>query len=166
MLQPVVRRTWAPKGKTPIHYSWSRHERLSAISAVTLSPLGCRFGIYFQIHHQNIRFGEVVAFLKLLHRHLGRKFILVLDRYSVHRKALRLLKEEHHSWLDVEWLPPYAPELNPVEPLWNHSKYVDLANFIPAGIEDLYEAVDASISSTKSNSALVRSFFHYAKLKL
>ncbi|MBI4758435.1 MAG: IS630 family transposase, partial [Chloroflexi bacterium] len=35
MLQPVVRRTWAPQGKTPIQYSWDRHDRLSVLAAIT-----------------------------------------------------------------------------------------------------------------------------------
>ena len=39
MLQPVVRRTWAPQGQTPIQYSWDRHDRLAAIAAITLAPL-------------------------------------------------------------------------------------------------------------------------------
>ena len=50
MLQPVVRRTWAPKGETPIQYSWDRHDRLSVIAGITVSPVRCRLGLYFQIH--------------------------------------------------------------------------------------------------------------------
>ncbi len=40
----------------------------------------------------------------------GRKFILILDRCSVHRKAVRLLREAGVDWVEVEWLPTYAPE--------------------------------------------------------
>jgi len=58
MLQPVVWRTWAPRGKTPIHYSW---DRLSCISAITISPLICRIGLSFQIHKGNVRWKEVIA---------------------------------------------------------------------------------------------------------
>lgn len=92
MLQPVVRRTWAPKGQTPIHYSWDRHDRLSVISALTVSAACRRSGLYFQIHDHNIRFGEVMTFLTLIHHRLRRKFIVVLDRYNAHRKAVRLLQ--------------------------------------------------------------------------
>jgi hypothetical protein len=97
MLQPVRRRTWAPRGRTPLHYSWDRHDRLSVVSAITVSALRRRLGLYFQIHEHNIRFAQVIEFLKLLHRHLQRRFILVLDRYSVHRKAVRLLRDEQHE---------------------------------------------------------------------
>jgi transposase len=41
----------------------------------------------------------------------------------------------------VEWLPAYAPELNPDEQVWNHSKYSQLANFIADNVEHLAEAV-------------------------
>ena len=93
MLQPLVRRTWAPRGQTPIQYSWDRHDRLSVISAITVSPLQQRFGLCFRIHDHNITFQEVMAFLTMLHRRQRRKFIVVLDRLNAHRKAVRLLQE-------------------------------------------------------------------------
>jgi transposase len=37
-LQPLVRRTWAPKGETPVHYSWDRHDRLSVIAGICFFP--------------------------------------------------------------------------------------------------------------------------------
>lgn len=166
MLQPVVRRTWAPTGQTPIQYSWDRRDRLSAISAITVSPVRRRFGIYFHIYSQNIHSEEVVVFLKHLHRHLGRKFIVVLDRYSVHRKGVRVLREEHPDWFDVEWLPAYAPDLNPVQGIWGHTKYADLANFIPEDVDELYDAVTTSIGDVRSDGDLPRSFFEHAQLKL
>lgn len=166
MLQPVVRRTWAPQGKTPIHHSWDRHERLTVISGITVSPQRQRLGLYFQIHKQNARAEEVKAFFELVHRQVQRKLIVVMDRYSAHRKAVRLLQEAGADWLEAEWLPAYAPELNPSEMIWNHTKYADLANFIPEDVSALRQAVDASIMNTRKNSALMRSFFNYSKLDL
>ena len=166
MLQPVVRRTWAPKGQTPIQYSWDRHDRLSVITAITVSPVRQRFGLYFRIHRHNITFAEVMAFLTLLHRCLRRKFIVVLDRLNAHRKAVRLLQAAHPDWFEVLWLPAYAPELNPVEMVWNYTKYADLANFIPEDVHDLQQAVAASLENTRTQSHLFRSFFKRAGLEL
>jgi hypothetical protein len=59
--------------------------------------------MFFQIHQQNIRFDAVIAFLGLVHRHVRKKFILVLDRHSAHRKAIRLLQEQHPDWMEVVW---------------------------------------------------------------
>ena len=166
MLQPVVRRTWAPKGETPIQYSWDRHDRLSTIAAITLSPQRRRLRLYFQIHDRNITSQEVMHFLRLIHRHLRRKLIVVMDRYSVHRKAVRLLQEAGVDWFEVAWLPSYAPELNPVEMVWNHTKYADLANFLPEDLHDLQQAVATSLEHTCDEGHLLRSFFQYAGLDL
>ena len=166
LLQPVVRRTWAPKGQTPIQYSWDRHDRLSVITAITVSPVRQRFGLYFHIHSHNISFEEVMAFLTRLHHGLRRRYILVLDRLNAHRKAVRLLQAAHPDWFEVAWLPAYAPELNPVEMVWNHTKYTELANFIPENVDDLHQAVTVSLDNTRTQSHLIRSFFRHAQLEL
>jgi len=51
------------------------------------------------------------------------------------------LPPKHPDWFETEWLPAYAPELNPAEMLWNHTKYADLANFIPEDVNDLHQSV-------------------------
>src|SRR4051812_44637976 len=48
-LTPVVRRTYAPRGKTPILEAWHRKGRISAISAVTVSPVRRRPNLYFRL---------------------------------------------------------------------------------------------------------------------
>lgn len=166
MLQPVVRRSWAPRGQTPIQYSWDRHDRLSAISGITVAPIRRRLGLYFQVHDHNVRFDDVMAFLTLVHRCLRRKFILVLDRYSAHRKAVRLMQAEQPDWFEVEWLPAYAPDLNPVELVWNRAKYTDMANFIPEDVHDLRQAIITSLEITSAQSSLIRSFFRHSGLEL
>jgi len=66
----------------------------------------------------------------------------------------------------MEWLPPYAPDLNPVEQVWNRSKYTDLANYIPNDIGKLEKEVCESISHMCSQQSLLRSFFKKTILKL
>jgi len=166
MLQPVRRRTWAPRGQTPIQYSWDRHDRLSVASAVTVAPVRRRMGLYFRLQAHNIHAADVVAFLFGLHRHLPRRLIVILDRWNAHRKAVRVLQERGADWLDPEWLPPYAPDLNPAEQVWNHAKYSDLANFIPDDLADLDRAVRSSMAGQRNQPSLIRSYFHLAGLKL
>lgn len=166
MLQPVCRRTWAPQGQAPVQKSWNRRDRLSVEAALTVSPRRRRLGLYFRIHSHNIRFGEAIELIALVRRRLGRRFILVLDRYNVHRKAVRLLREKHPAWFDAEWLPAYAPDLNPVEQAWNHSKYSDLANFIPDDVDHLRRELHESIRGQRCNVDLLRSFFKHAGLSL
>lgn len=166
MLQPLVRRTWAPKGCTPIQYSWDRRDRLSAISALTVSPQRRRLGLYFTFHEHNIRASDVEAFVAEMLRHLPWGLILVLDRWQVHRSAARRLLGRFSRRLQIEWLPAYAPQLNPDEQVWTQTKYRDLANFLPHDVTDLGRAVRQSLQRTKGRQSLLRSFFQYAKLKL
>jgi transposase len=71
MLTPTVRRTLAPRGRTPLLSAWDRRDRLSAISCVTLSPTAGRPGLYFDLLDHNIHAEDVVGFLRELHRRLG-----------------------------------------------------------------------------------------------
>ncbi len=166
MLQPTVRRTWAPKGRTPILKSYDRRDRLSAISAVTVSPKRRRLGLYFDILDHNVKTDDFETFVDHLLRRVGRPLILVLDRYSVHRSAAKRLLAGHPKRLAIEWLPAYAPELNPDEQVWNHTQYADLANFVPDDVLHLGRSVADSLRDQRGQQALLRSFFQHAGLPL
>jgi putative transposase len=66
----------------------------------------------------------------------------------------------------VEWLPPYAPDLNPVEAVWGHTKYSDLANFAPADLNDLQAAVVSSLLRKRGPRDLLVGFFRTARVDL
>ena len=167
MLQPVVRRTRAPRGETPILRAWDRHDRLSVIGAIALSPYRRRIGLYWQVHPANIRAPQVVDVLRHLRRHVRRKLVLIWDGGSCHRgKPARDYLRRHAGTIRVERLPPYAPDLNPAEQPWNHAKYSDLANFVALDAPDLHEHVDASLRDQRTQSRLLHSFFRTAKLTL
>ncbi len=164
MLQPLVRRTWAPRGETPVMYSWDRHDRLSVIAGLSLAPRRRRIGLYFEMHDRNITAEQVTTFLLNIRRQLRRDLIVVMDRWSVHRKAARNLAEDRR--FEFEWLPPYAPDLNPVEHVWSHTKYSDLANYIPDDLLDLEVEAESSLQETRRRPELLGSFFHGAELEL
>jgi transposase len=166
LLQPVVRRTWAPRGQTPVHYSWARHDRLSVISGLTISPRRRCLGLRFRIYNDNLRPPEVMTFLSALRRELGTDLTVILDRLNAHRTAARKLGEQCPSGFRFEWLPPYAPDLNPVEQIWEHAKYVDMANFIPDDIAHLERTTRRSLRNTASHQHLLPSFVQHANLSL
>jgi len=166
MLQPVVRRTWALQGHTPIHYSWGRRDRLSAISAITVSLRRRRMELYFSLRDHNIVHEDFEAFAANLMRQKQRRMILVIDRWAVHRAAAKRLLKRFKRRLMIEWLPPYAPEINPVEQVWSRAKYVELANYIPADVDELGRAVRRTLRRTQGHPNLLKSFFRHAKLKL
>jgi len=164
MLQPLVRRSWHPRGWRPVMYCWDRHDRLSAIASLTMAPRRQRIGLYFRMHEKNIAAEQVEAFLRDVQRRLGRAIILVLDRWPVHRRAAKALFGDRRFW--IEWLPPYAPDLNPVEYVWNHTKYDDLANYVPDDVLDLEIEAEMSLDNLRAKPELLRSCFHRAKLEL
>ncbi len=166
MLQPVRRRTWAPCGQTPIQRAWDRHDQLSAIAVITLSLARHRPNLYFQLLPRNVDTDDMIWFLTQMHRHVGRKIILVWDRYQVHRSAAKFFEREHPDWFQFEWLQPYSPDLNRTEQVWNHAKYSDLANFVPKDIQHLNTEVDQSFCDQQESPDLLRSFFKHAGLDL
>ena len=103
MLQPLRRGAWALCGQTPIHYAWDRHDRWSVIGALNLTLWALRIGVCFRLHDHNIATDDVVELVKHLHRQLGRKLILVWDRWNAHHSAAKRLAR--YPWLQLEWLP-------------------------------------------------------------
>lgn len=166
MLQPVVRRTWAPRGQTPILRQWDRRDRLSAISALTVAPRRRRFGLYWALYRHNIRSAEVLRFLQALRRHLPHGFTLIWDRHRPHWATCVTTWLRRHRRIVLEWLPAYAPDLNPVELAWSHTKYADLANYTPDDVAALEAAVVDSLTATRGQRSLLASFVQGADLKL
>jgi transposase len=166
MLQPVRRSTWAPSGKTPQQDAWDRHDRLSVIGLIGISPLRRRLSLYFTFQPENVQTEHMVWLLRQLHYHYRSKVILVWDRLRVHLSAAACFEEHHPDWFQFEWLPAYSPELNPVEQCWNHTKYADLPNFIPDDVDHLGTAVHESMLEQREDQRLLRSHFAYAKLPL
>ena len=94
---------------------------------------------------------------------------MVLDRLNVHKAATRrwlAARPPDAPRVRVEWLPPYAPELNPAEQLWNHGKRVDLANLAPADSADLRGHIRRSLIRQRLGPNLLASFFDHAGLPL
>lgn len=166
MLQPLVRRTWAPCGETPVVACWDRRDRLSVISALTLSPTRRRLGLYFDIFDHNIVADDFEEFIARTLQRIGHPITLVLDRWQVHKAAARRLQKRFGRRVQIEWLPAYAPELNPVEQVWSHTKHSDLANYVPDNVLQLGRSVAGSLRKKRSNQHLLKSFFKHAKLRI
>jgi transposase len=164
MLQPLVRRTWAPLGERPVMYCWDRHDRLSVIAGLTVSAQQHRVGLYFAIHERNVKTPEVEAFIRAVRRQVGRPLIVVMDRLAAHKSAARRLSDDDR--FAFEWLPGYAPDLNPVEAAWSRTKYTDLANYVPEDVLELELEAQVALEATAGNQKLLRSFFQAARLRL
>lgn len=168
-LNPSVRRTLGPRGRTPVLPAWDRRDRISAISCITLSPLLARPGLSFELLPVNrtVHAEEVVAFLDALRRQLRGPFTVVWDRHTIHSRA-RLVKAwlVEHPDVVVEDLPSYAPQLNPDEWVWGWAKYGQLANLAAWDAEELRERVVDALLDLKFQPGLLNGFIHDTELPL
>jgi putative transposase len=135
-------------------------EKVSVIAGISLSPRVQRPGLYFQTYpDRHITSVETAAFLRDLLKHLRGRVIVVWDNGPMHKGAPIRQVLTDYPRLRVEWLPPYAPDLNPVEQLWNHVKYGQLANFTPADVVVLDEAVTNVLCEAKYDRQRLQSCY-------
>src|SRR5215207_3109309 len=164
MLTPTVRRTFAPRGRTPVLDALDRRDRWSAISCITVSQVAGRPGLYFDLLGHNVRGPDVVAFLADLHRRLG-PLTVVWDRNQIHSKSKVV-----RAWLaahpDVvaEDFPGYAPDLNPDEGVWGWAKYGRLANLAADDKDELWGRVVDELVDLKFRPDLLRGFLRQTAL--
>lgn len=164
LLIPSVRRTWGLRGRTPLHHHHYRREKVSVISALTVSPKRRRLGLYFRcLADANFDNSQVAGFLRHLLRHLRGFVIVVWDNGRCHkgdamRAFLRRSKRIH-----IEALPPYAPELNPDEGVWNQTRTA-LANGRPDDPTELSETLDEVLTSLSLSQSKLRWCFHQSEL--
>ena len=166
LLNPLVRRTWAPKGKTPVLESWGGHrKKVSVIGAVTLSPVTRRLGFYFATEPDGYCTTEkVVGFLRDLLRHLRGKVVVIWDGGPNHKgPAMREFLRANRR-LRLERLPAYSPHLNPVEAVWSWLKYGQLANFVPAGLIDLDDRILDRLIELRLDPKLLRQLWDASEL--
>ena len=163
---PLVRRTWAVAGQTPILHQRGRwHQHLSVVGAVTISPRRHRLGLLLRLHpDQAVNQERVIEFLRQLLRQLPGHIVLVWDRLPAHRgtQVRNFLKK--HPRLHVEFLPPYAPELNPVEYLWSWLKTNPLANRCSPDLDQLSDDLLNGSEPLFRNQHTLRGFIHATKL--
>ena len=164
LLIPTVRRTWAPRGKTPVLHHSYRRDRISVISALTVSPCRGRQGLYVRFHRNNITGVEVLGFLRHLQLHLRRPIVLLWDGGSIHRRQIVTeYLASSHSRFHVYRFPSYAPELNPDEYVWTQSKG-ELANATPKDIDELSEELREALTRLGNSQQLLKACLHMSTL--
>lgn len=168
LLNPLVRRTLAPRGQTPIlRVPCGRRQKVSVIAGLSLSPAAHQLGLHFRTYPDAyINTAASADFLRELLRHLRREVIVVWDNGPNHKGDPIRAVQAAYPRLDIQWLPPYAPELNPVEHLWTHLKYQQLVNFTPPDAATLDDAVTEKLVNAKFDSNRLRSFYAATPLLL
>jgi hypothetical protein len=167
-MQPHVRRTWSPRGKTPeLRQRTGRRSRLSVIGGLSLSPRRRRPGWHLLFHlNRAVRQGQVVEFLRALLRQIRGNVVVIWDRLPAHRGGAVRRWAAAHPRLILEPLPPYAPELNPVEYGWSHWKQHELCGYCPDDDIELMTVALVTAERVAARPTLLRSFVRAAPLPL
>jgi DDE superfamily endonuclease len=123
-LIPPVRRTWSPRGHTPIlrhRFGW---KKASMAAALGYHADGAKARLCFHLQKDSYNTDSLIGVLDQLGAfYADQRVVLLWDGLSAHWSTrMRAFLDSQHDWLTVERLPTYAPELNPVEYLWGQSE--------------------------------------------
>lgn len=139
LLNPNVRRTFAPRGQTPVIKVSNPHGRISAIGALAISPKRKHPSFHYNLLADNANFhsNSVVKFIKQIRKRIPEPITIVWDAIPIHcsESVKQYLAQDQE--LIIEKFPPYAPELNPVDKVWLYLKYDRLPNYVPLTVGEL-----------------------------
>lgn len=156
--------TWAPVGRTPVVKATGARHGLNMLSAVT--ALG---HFRFMVVEGRVTATVFCDFLKRLITGIDRKIFLIVDGHPVHKaKLVSRFVAERAEVIELFFLPPYAPELNPDELAWGHLK-TRIGKAATWTKEELKRATERALHRLQKLPEIVASFFHtpscaYAKL--
>ncbi len=124
------------------------HDTRVSLAALIATRPGCQPRLIYRTHRarradkrKGFTETDYARFLDAAHQQLDGPVVLVWDGLNTHTsRAMRELIAAR-TWLTVFQLPAYAPELDPVEPVWSHLKR-SLANLVKHDIGQLTASED------------------------
>jgi transposase len=166
---PLLRRTWAPRGRTPALSQRAAHrQKVSVAAALCLSPRRDLLRLYtLALADAYFDSWSVAGFLEAMLQGLDGRFVVIWDGGNMHKgDPIRELTTRFADRLSLERFPAYAPELNPIEFLWSWLKYSRLSNYAPRDVSELEGRVVTELASIREDQAFLRNLFHASKLPL
>lgn len=157
----MIRRTYAPCGCTPVlRHRAGYRQKVSLIAALTISPRRQRLGLYFQTFpNGSVNSARAAEFVRHLLRRLRGPVIVIWDGGSMHQgEPIREL-ERRFPRLQIKRMPPYSPELDPVEQVWEHIKHDELSNYAPADAAELDDTAREVLTELQHNYSRLKSFY-------
>lgn len=155
-------RTYAPCGQTPILQQDCKYTHLSAIAVI--SPDG---EIIADIKEDSFDGQAIVAFLRKVLDRFKKEIHLIWDGAKIHAgQAVKdfLATEPEAKRLFLYRIPPYSPELNPTEQLWNNLKNVELKNVFSKNKEELMQNLIKALYNIKQKEDTIKGFFRHPKI--
>ncbi len=152
--------TWAPIGCTPVVIGPAVRHAVKMVSAV-----GQRGECSFEVHEGTMDAGRFIEFLQKLLHDFDKPIFLVVDGSSVHKaKKVKEFVAGTQGRLELFFLPPYSPELNPDEWANKNVKHDKIARAVPLTRDALKALAVAALERLKRCPETVRGFFGDPKL--
>jgi transposase len=153
--------TWAPVGQTPVVISSAVRHSVKIVSAV-----GQRGELSFQVHEGSMNAERFIEFLQSVLHDVDTPVFLVVDGSSVHRaNIVQEYLASTEGRLELFFLPPYSPELNPDEWVNKNVKHDRIARAVPFTRDDLMRVAVKALERLKKCPGIVRGFFADPKLR-
>lgn len=147
--------TWAPKGETPVIKTSGQRIKVNCISAISN-----RGKLHFMLYEKNFNSDVFIKFLKRLLHNQSRPITLIVDGHSSHfTKKVKALISASKGKLKIYVLPPYSPELNPDELVWNNAKQEVAKRKHTKTGKTFKETVKQTMTQIQTNSNLCKAFF-------
>jgi transposase len=152
--------TWAPVGQTPVVTGSAVRQAVKMVSAI--GQLG---QLSFQVHEGPMNAERFIEFLEALLHDFDTPIFLVVDGSSVHKaKIVKEYVAGTNGRLEMFFLPPYSPELNPDEWVNKNVKHDRIARAVPLTRDELKAIALEALERLKKCPGIVRGFFGDPKL--
>jgi transposase len=168
MLEPHIRRTYAPRGKTPTNRVCSPHSRISVAGAILVDASSKKIGIQYRLlpDNTNYRTFSIVEFVRTVHGQLSRPVTIIWDQIPIHFGEMvdQFLADEPEAI--IELIPRYAPELNPADGIWRYIKHSRLPNYTPGDLVMLRKTLRTELNRLRDQEELLKSFLRFTGLPI
>ena len=162
-LTAILGKTWSFRGQTPIQRVTGKRGGVAAMSAISKSGQ-----LVFRLHQKRITSVEMIDFLtQLLKHHKNRHMVVVMDQATPHTSEKTRSFINKQKRLHVFYLPPYSPDWNPDEQVWNYLKHEELKSHQARTKDELNVLANRKLDSMSKNPDLLHGIFfrcHIANL--
>jgi transposase len=147
------------RGQTPViqfHFNWNHVSVMAGLS---------RSHCVFRLYPGSVKKEQVVEFLKALNGHLQQPLLVIWDGARPHHsRMVRDYLDSINGQIQIAFLPPYCPDLNPVEYLWAWLKRHALANYCPNSLGELRATARNKLKSAQRRPSIITACWSQASL--
>jgi len=157
---PVMGKTWALRGHTPVikcNFNW---KKITAIGGIDLQGEIC-----FKVIEGSVYAPDVIDYLQQLVKHLDGFIVVLWDGLSAHRAScVKEFEEIFKEKIAIFRLPAYSPDFNPMEWFWAYVKWDRMRGFCPMSLFELKSKLENIVNGMRRKPDLIQAFFGLCSL--